>query len=331
MLFRSEEALQRPELYFKIIHPDDLPLLFEAYNADSFRKNHKLDVEFRVFSPQNEVITLWGRTFPVFNLQKQVYRVIGVASDISKQKKIENDLRELNVDKDKFFSIIAHDLRNPLNNLLGFSHLLIDNFKEYNEEKKLNFLSIIQQTAKSTSLLLDNLLEWSRLQTGRISAKPARYFLKPQVDECIQLLHSAALAKKISVLTEMDMSVTFYADCNMISTVLRNILSNAVKFTPIGGEISVEASVNTNFVVIKISDTGVGMSDLELKNLFLLNKSLSAKGTEGEVGSGLGLILCQEFVKKNRGSIDVKSKPGVGSTFVISLPANEMAYSATKI
>lgn len=326
-----EEALSKPELYFKIIHPDDLPLLFTAYNSNSFKTNHKMDVEFRVLSPQNEVITLWGRTFPVFNLQKQVYRVIGVASDISKQKKIENDLRELNIDKDKFFSIIAHDLRNPLNNLLGFSQLLTDNFKEYNEEKKMSFLRIIQQTAKSTGLLLDNLLEWSRLQTGRINAKPARYFLKPQVDECVQLLHSAALAKKISISTEIDMSVSFYADCNMVSTVLRNILSNAIKFTPISGEISIDAGIHENFVVVKISDTGVGMSELELKNLFLLDKSLSAKGTEGEVGSGLGLILCHEFVKKNRGSIEVKSKPGLGSTFIISLPANEMAYLASNI
>lgn len=127
------------------------------------------------------------------------------------------------------------------------------------------------------------------------------------------------------------MSVSFFADCNMVSTVLRNILSNAVKFTPVGGEINIEAGINANFVVVKISDTGIGMSEQEIKNLFFLNKTLSAKGTEGEVGSGLGLILCQEFVKKNRGAIDIQSKPGVGSTFIISLPANEMAYSASNL
>jgi signal transduction histidine kinase/tetratricopeptide (TPR) repeat protein len=241
-------------------------------------------------------------------------------STLRKLKESELSLKELNAAKDKFFSIIGHDLRNPLNALLGFSELISGSSRDFTLEEIRKYNKIINDSARNIHQLIENLLEWSRSQSGNIDFSPKHHNLLP-ITNGIQDISSIQLKKKnITVHNYIPEDLVVFADKNLLSTILRNLINNAIKFTPSGGYISLSAERSNGQVSISISDTGIGMTRDQLNNLFLLDNHLTKIGTSQETGTGLGLILCKEFVEIHKGSIKVESEPNKGSTFKFSLP-----------
>jgi two-component system sensor histidine kinase/response regulator len=242
------------------------------------------------------------------------------------EKKVEQrtlELNELNATKDKFFSIIAHDLKNPFNTLMGFTELLLDSLEEYTPDKLKEFIGILHETSKQSYALLENLLEWSRSQTGRLQMKTEPIDLYVIAEENIDLLSSLAAKKKITLNNNIQVSSNILADANMIRTVIRNLVSNAIKYTRENGTITVGASRKNDSYEVSIADTGIGIKPENLEKLFRIDVNYSTRGTADEGGTGLGLILCKEFVVRNGGTIWVESEYGKGSAFKFTLPATK--------
>jgi len=241
------------------------------------------------------------------------------------EKKVEQrtqELKELNATKDKFFSIIAHDLKNPFNTLMGFTELLLENLSDYNEEKLKEFIGILHDTSRHSYALLENLLEWSRSQTGRLEMAPEKIRLHSIFNENIDLLSNNASKKHIQLTNSIDPDAEAFADSNMISTVIRNLISNAIKYTKKNGSITGSSKIAGDTIEISVTDNGIGIAPENIEKLFKIDVNYSTKGTAEETGTGLGLILCREFVNKNGGKIWVESEYGKGSCFQFTLPIN---------
>lgn len=235
----------------------------------------------------------------------------------------QNDqLSELNATKDKFFSIIAHDLKNPLGNLKQMTNLLSESFAEFSEDDKLEFINLMNDSSKNIYNLLENLLEWSRSQRGIISFNPVEVSVKILLIDLLKMLKPLALKKSITIDNNISMSLSVTADPNMLQTILRNLLSNAIKFTKKGGKIEIESKPDedNNFVCIFIKDNGIGINDTLKSQLFKIDEKVSRPGTDDEPSTGLGLILCKEFVEKHGGRIWVESIESEGSTFYFTIP-----------
>lgn len=264
---------------------------------------------------------------PIINDSNEIIGATGLARDISERKKTElalieseRKLKELNATKDKLFSIIAHDLRSPFNTILGFSDLLLNKANSQDSEKTQEFSSFINLTARNTLTLLDNLLDWGKVQTGQIHFNPEKLIVTSIIKNIVETSRSNTIIKNITLNFIPINDIAVYADQNMLGTVLRNLISNAIKFTNLNGEISINAIQNKDFCEITISDNGVGMDAEKCKILFNVAANKTTKGTANEKGSGLGLILCKEFVEKQGGNIWVESKEGHGSSFKFTLP-----------
>lgn len=232
----------------------------------------------------------------------------------------EKHLKELNSTKNKFFSIIGHDLRNPLNALLGFSELISGNSRDYTSEEIQRYSKIINEAAKNIHLLIENLLEWSRSQSGNIDYHPEMTDLMPMIAEIFKVFEIHADKKGVDMVSEVPTDISVYADRNLLSTILRNLINNAVKFTPNGGKVRIFCEQSDSEITISVEDTGIGMSEQQMENLFRLKSNVTMPGTSEEKGTGLGLILCREFVEMHKGKIWALSKPKVGSTFSFTLP-----------
>ena len=231
------------------------------------------------------------------------------------------ELKSLNATKDKFFSIISHDLRNPLSNLLGLSRQLRTNIDKYSSEEILERVTLIEESSKRGYELLENLLEWSMSQTGNIQFNPIELNLLNVIDECVLVLENQITIKKINLINEVDKESIIRADYNMVKIVLRNLLTNAVKYSHPGGKVIIMSDLNEKKeVVISIIDQGVGIPKEEAEKLFKINTKYSTPGTIDESGTGLGLILCKEFIQKHNGEIWVESELNIGSSFNFSLP-----------
>jgi signal transduction histidine kinase len=226
----------------------------------------------------------------------------------------------LNSTKDRFFSIIAHDLRNPFHTVSGFAEILINDYKKLSPEKIERFLSLIYTSSLSGHNLLENLLQWSRSQTGRISYSPAKLNLTAIAEETISLLEGNARSKNITLQSLIDQNITVLADENMLKTIFRNLVSNAIKFTPENGTVTIKAASSNLQVEVTVADTGVGIPKENLSLLFRIDATVTTKGTANEAGTGLGLILCKEFIEKHHGKIWVESEEGKGSQFKFTLP-----------
>ncbi|HNX55727.1 MAG TPA: ATP-binding protein [Prolixibacteraceae bacterium] len=241
----------------------------------------------------------------------------------TKNKRIEqseSELRQLNAAKNKFFSIIAHDLKNPFHNIIGYSQLLTSEYDNFNETERKKFAASINQSTNNVFRLLQNLLEWSRAQTGRLVFLPREIDFGHILKNALSVLRPLADQKQISIELDYDEELTIFADPQMIETVLRNLINNAIKFTPEHGKITISARLANEQVEIRITDTGIGIAEKEAQTLFKIDSTIKRKGTNNEDGSGLGLILCKEFVHKHNGSISVESTPGKGSSFYFILP-----------
>lgn len=233
---------------------------------------------------------------------------------------LNSDLVESNNAKDTFLSIIAHDLKNPFNIILGFSNLLSENYENYDDKKRIQYINYIDQSAKQTFELLENLLTWSRAQSGKIEINKEVINLNTTINKSLNLYSHNAKNKNITVVNNVTNETFVFADKFTLAVIINNIINNAIKFTPNSGKITVSANIITpTEVEVSIKDTGVGMSPEILENLLQTKTSISNKGTNNEVGSGLGLTLIKTFVNKNGGKLWVKSEIGKGSEFKFSL------------
>ncbi len=231
----------------------------------------------------------------------------------------KESLEKANQEKDKFFSIIAHDLKNPIANFKQVSELLLESYSDLPEDEKLLFLNLMQDSSKNIYSLLENLLEWSRSQRGTIKFSPEYINFKNIVDNTIQILSLSAKNKNISFEYLLEVEEVF-ADANLLTTIIRNLCSNSIKFTPENGKIVISNFLSENFVEICIEDNGIGMSQETISKLFRIDVNVSTLGTSNEKGTGLGLILCKEFIEMHKGKIRVESTPNIGTKFFISLP-----------
>lgn len=240
--------------------------------------------------------------------------------EIAIRKKIENDLQETNQTKDKFFSIISHDLRSPFNAMIGLSELMANEYDSFDEAERKSVFDSFRTSISDLYKLLQNLLTWSRSQSGKMQYNPEIIDLKQIIEDNINLAKQQSNQKSIHIFMNIEHKTIAWADKQMIDTVVRNLLSNALKYTHRGGKIDISVQINQSVVTVCIRDNGVGMSDLTRKKLFRIDEKISLQGTENERGTGLGLILCKEFITINKGSISVESEPGKGSTFCFTLP-----------
>ena len=239
--------------------------------------------------------------------------------EIKQRKKTEEALQEANLAKDKFFSIIAHDIRNPLGVFLSVSSLLISEIDTMERNDLLEFLEGIKNSAYNLNNLLDNLLTWARTQTGNINYNPAMNNLYDSIDNIFKLLANSARYKSIQLINNLDKEQIAYYDSNMISTVFRNLVTNAIKFSLPEDTIAISAIDKGDNFDICVSDSGVGMSPSDLEKLFRIDVSHTTIGTGKEKGTGLGLILCKEFLNYHDSPLIVKSELGKGSSFRFSL------------
>ncbi|MFC2151427.1 tetratricopeptide repeat protein [Bacteroidota bacterium] len=276
------------------------------------------------------IVILFLITFLVFVLlnsrrkQKRAIELLGKQNDeIRKQKEeIQNqalDLEKAINTKNRFFSIIAHDLLSPFNTLIGISDLLKSNLNEVSKEEINEYVDLIYQRSSETHELLINLLEWSLSQTKGIEYKPQEVEIKKLIKEKISLLKGQAKEKSLTLEFIEGDEVEVFADLNMLKTIIRNLVSNAIKFTK-KGKVTISYNKEVNFCRVIIEDTGVGISEKNLRNLFEIDKPISSYGTAGEKGTGIGLILCNEFIQKNKGEIFVESIENVGSKFEFTVP-----------
>ena len=262
---------------------------------------------------------LFFLSLSLFNTRLKHRLAEQLSSDL---KESENQLKKNIATKDKLFSIIAHDLKSPFHSILGLSELMIDDMYRPEDANNKRILTHINTSAQSTLVLLDNLLNWSTTQTGKTSITLEKQSFSSIIKEIFELLSSAAENKNIHLSFLAPEEIIVHADMNMIKTILRNLISNAIKFTNPDGKINVYAMQSNGFVEITVSDNGVGMDEEAISKLFQLETNKSTYGTENEKGSGLGLILCKEFVEKHGGKIWVESELGKGSEFRFTLPLN---------
>jgi two-component system, sensor histidine kinase and response regulator len=303
------------------LFPSDLSTSMVADDLRILQKGEKIEVEEEFNGHYYFTIK-----FPI-NIEGKPKYLAGFTIDITERKmsdqalkESESRLLELNATKDKFFSIIAHDLKNPFNSILGFSNLLADQIHELNNDQIEEFVRYIQKSSQIAFDLLGNLLEWTRSQTGRMVFNPEFVEMVSLIREVTGIMEASAQQKNIAIVFELPKNAPVIADKDMISTVLRNLISNAVKFTYSNGEIVIAAKQLSDELVVSVSDNGLGIRKESLDKLFRIEESYTTPGTNNELGTGLGLILCQEFINQHGGKIWAESEFGKGSTFSFTIP-----------
>lgn len=235
-------------------------------------------------------------------------------------EKLAQELEISNTTLKKFISIIAHDLKNPFNTIIGFSDLLHTEFNILTPEERKLAIENTHKSAVNAYALLEHLLSWARLQTGAFNLEVTTIELSDLIDEVVNLLQTSAFLKKQKLVNQIPANIEIRVDRNMMLTVFRNILSNAIKFTPELGMIEVMAIVSDESVNIQFKDSGVGIPQTEIGKLFSIDEPFKTSGTNGEKGTGIGLLLCREYLEKNGGTILVESQVGTGTVFTVKLP-----------
>ena len=269
---------------------------------------------------------------------KDMLRIVGarVTAEIERikaQKKLEiseTKLRESNASKDRFFSIIAHDLKSPFNSLIGFSELTLKNISSKNFDKIEEYVQIIHDISYQTHNLLQNLLEWSQTQAGSITFSPEHFNLADLFNNVIEFQNHLVLKKNITISHTLESDLNVFADKNMMATIVRNLMSNALKYTQNGGKVAISAITDYDKVKISVSDTGIGIKPEDVEKLFGIENNINTPGTNNEKGTGLGLIICKEYVKKHNGKIWVESEFGKGSIFNFTI-INDKSWNCSDI
>ena len=328
----------------EVIGYDPSEIIGKKYFYDFFinkDKEHITELAFETFRKQQNFkgylnsnrhkdgreVILSTSGVPIYNDEQKLIGYRGTAVDITTSKKNEEEIRQkneelekTNSEKDKLFSIIAHDLRSPLNGFVNLTELMSSQTSEFTTEEISHYSKLLHQSGVNISSLLDNLLKWSMMKRGILNCNLERVELNNVILDGIESISANAEQKEISVHFSPNNAHIVLADKNMLDTVLRNLLTNAVKFTYRGGKIEIEVSESTgSSISVSVRDNGIGISKSDIKKLFLINDKVSSLGTENEPSSGLGLVLCKEFIEKQNGSIWVSSSEGKGSVFTFAL------------
>ncbi len=287
------------------------------------------DVDIKLKTNNDKPLDCSFSASTTFSENGKPLEVEGVIRDISQRVKTlkklvesERKLKEANLTKDKVFSIISHDLRGPISTNKSIVDLVVNEFDKISKEEIYKLMDSYKPTADATYFLLENLLSWSRSQMGKISYNPGLNPVNSIVQENMELYSSHAKLKGIRLINKVQPDLIGYFDKTMLDIVIRNLISNALKFTSDKGEVKIKSSIGGNFIYLSVSDTGVGIPKSQLKNIFgdLDSNKITSAGTNNEKGAGLGLVLCKEFVELNGGEIQVISREGEGSTFMFSVP-----------
>jgi len=289
-------------------------------------------IEHNYLSPEDDSLHyLLSQIVPESDSNNIIRSLLIVSRDITEKKKAEEqlkknatDLKELNATKDKFFGIIAHDLRNPFSSLLGASEILSTNVRQYDIDSIETFSRLSYDAAKSCYALLENLLEWSRAQTGNLKFNPQEVSISEIIEENLSVMRTMAYNKKINLTSKITEDYLIIADRDMIKAVLRNLLNNALKFTCINGEVSVTAIKEKDNILISVKDNGIGIPKNDMDKLFRIDIKYTKVGTNEERGTGLGLLLCKEFVDQHKGKIWVESNEGQGCEFKFTIPFSKL-------
>jgi PAS domain S-box-containing protein len=260
-------------------------------------------------------------------VSEQIASAISKKKDEDELKRYSEELHELNKSKDKFFSIIAHDLRSPFYGLMGLTNILKSEYEDLPPDETKAYLDELYSSTSNLYTLIENLLEWSRIQSGKMTFQPEEIDFKELTEEVISVLHQTAQLKSISIENCILDCIMIYADRALIRSLMQNFISNAIKFTNKGGSINISCSkINEEKIEVKVKDTGVGMNEDKISNLFRIDEDISSPGTNKEKGTGLGLLLCKEIIEKHGSTINVTSEIGKGSCFSFTLkltsPAN---------
>jgi len=312
---------------------------FDPELAEFFRNNDRISFDAGKLTNNEEWLTFADNGYrglfdviktPMYDAKGTFIGILGIGHDITERKRDEAEIKlkteqllKLNTEKDKFFSIIAHDLRSPFVSFLGLTQLLAEDLPNLTMTEIQEITGSISKSASNLYRLLENLLQWSQIQQGTIPFNQETISLNEVVNECIEMLQPAAKFKDIEVATDIPFDLNAFADSNMLQTVIRNLLSNAVKFSHKGGKVGLSAKENRyKKIEIIMKDTGIGMSPEIVDNLFRIDVKTNRPGTDGEPSTGLGLLLCKEFIEKNGGEIFVESEEGKGSVFNFTLPCN---------
>lgn len=320
--YTEDECLSSPDFWRKRIHPDDYERVAAEYK-NAYQKT-ELVLEYRWLTGQGEY--KWFHDQSIIKTYGSQKEFLGVLIDINDRKLAEqeihqknNELHYINAEKDKLFSIISHDLRSPVNGFIGLTNLLFEEINNLDREQIFEIAKSLQNSASKVGDLLNDLLEWSRLQRGLTQFDLQNINLFEVSNDCVNILQETAKQKNIAIKNEIPGVVFVSADIYMLKLIIRNLLSNSIKFTHQNGTITLRQEQKDNSVIVSITDNGIGMSEELISRLFKINEKTSRKGTDGEPSSGLGLLLCKEFVEKHGGVLWVDSKVNEGSTFFFSL------------
>jgi len=314
--------------FIEFIHPDDIDII-EINIEEGIKSDKNINFELRGIRPDGNIrnISVYGKI--VKDKTNKPIKFIGANMDITDSKNAElaikeseTKLRQLNADKDRFIAILSHDLKSPFNSLLGLSELLATNIHKYDIDKIDNLAININQSAQRSFNLLEDLLQWANAQQGNISFKPQNLDFTDVCQDTLEVLQPSANEKNIAINYSTVNHLNVFADADMLKTVLRNLVSNAIKFTNNDGVININAEQNSENVTISVHDNGIGIPPDNQAKLFDISEVLTTKGTAKETGTGLGLLLCKEFVEKHGGKIWVVSEVNKGSDFRFTLPCN---------
>jgi len=327
--YSQDEFLTDTKMLLKIIHPDDFTgVKKKLKNLFKSKIQMSGEIEFRLISKLGNVVWVRNKLNIIRNSKGEIQKLFGLVSDISARKKAEIELKKssdklikLNETKDRFISIISHDLRTPFSSVVGFTDLLL-NDNELKEEEKTQYIKFIQDSSNSMLSLVNSLLDWTRLQTGRVRFEPDRYQIKDIVNSSINLMSGVAIQKNITLNSKLKDETNVFVDKDLVQQVFNNLLSNALKFTKENGEIIIsnKPQERSRFIEFSIKDNGIGIKEENLDKLFNVDAKYTSEGTKGEKGSGLGLSLVKEIIDKHGGEIKVKSTYGKGTEFLFTLP-----------
>ena len=310
----------KSEAWQDIINQDDLNLALDNFNKHCEDPNHPYDQTVRYTHKNGSTVWIRCRGLAIRDDNNKPIRMLGAHHDVTDLKNAELELKKLNAEKDKFFSIIAHDMRSPLNGIYGLSNLLVEQIKENDQEGIDKYAEIIQHSSERAIELLTSLMDWSKTQMGRMQFNPEYFELTSFIEDIISQFQDIADLKSISVNIKTDTKIPIHADKAMMATIIRNLLSNALKFSQPKGNIKIKILSNPKEIEVSIIDEGVGIPKNKIDKLFRIDESFTTSGTQDEKGTGLGLILCKSFVNKHDGKIWVESEIGKGSNFSFTIP-----------
>lgn len=304
----------------KLVHPEDYESTMNAMRDHMSGKKELYFCDYRIRTKSGGFKWYHDRGKIVEYKNGKPSLITGFVMDVSERKHLEHELQEMNTMKDRLISIMAHDLKNPFTLLMGMSEMLELNFKKYDDDKKLNFIKSIGDASKRAYNLLATLLDWSYAMRQRLFFNPKLTDLHEVVEEKFEIVKSVAIQKNIQLINKVPKHTMVFADENMLKTILQNLISNAIKFSYPDGEVILAAHKKQYSYDISVIDFGMGIPAEMKEKLFKIDKSFSTEGTAGEKGTGMGLLICKEFVQKHKGSIRVEANEEAGCRFIFNLP-----------